>query len=101
MLRKYDILISMSGTNPTGRIAAGNLGIEQGQQNTVNAEQRMQQVILGGPGSAGAARHALFLAQQLISFGREQFQTWLQEAENEKKAMRDLRLGDNKDVAIA
>jgi hypothetical protein len=61
----------------------------------------MQQVILGGPGFAGAARHALFLAQQLISFSREKFQTWLKEAENEKKAMRDLRLGDKTDLAIA
>ena len=91
----------MFSVNPTRQIANANAGIDQGQQNLVEAEKNMQQVVLGGLGSAGAARHALFLAQQLISFGREQFQTWLQEAENEKKAMRDLRLGDNKDVAIA
>ena len=91
----------MSSVNLTRQIADANAGIDQGQQNLVKAEENSQQVVLGGPGSSGAARHALFLAQQLISFGREQFQTWLQEAENEKKAMRDLRLGDNKDVATA
>ena len=87
--------------NPTRQIADANAGIDQGQQNLVEAEKNMQQVVLGGPGSSGAARHALFLAQQLISFGREQFQSWLQEAENEKKAMRDLRLGDKTDLATA
>jgi hypothetical protein len=91
----------MSSVNPTRQIANANASIDQGRQSLVTAEQKHAEVVLGGPGSAGAARHALFLAQQLISFGREQFQTWLQEAENEKKAMRDLRLGDNKDVAIA
>ncbi len=91
----------MSGINPTSQIAAANVGIDQGQQNLATAEQNMQQVILGGPGSSGAARQILFLAQQLIRLKREQFQTWLQEAENEKKAMRDLRLGDNTDLATA
>ena len=90
MLREYDILISMSGTNPTGRIAAGNLGIEQGQQNTVNAEQRMQQVILGGPGSAGAARQDLFLAQQQKILSREQVEAWLNEAKSEQELRRQL-----------
>lgn len=95
-------LFGMSGINPTRQIAAANVGIDQGQQNLVTAEQNMQQVVLGGPGSSGAARHALFLAQQLIGFGREKFQAWLQEAENEKKAMRDLRLADgNTDLATA
>ena len=91
----------MSSVNPTRQIAAANVGIDQGQKNLVTAEQNMQQVVSGGLGSAGAARHALFLAQQLIIFSREKFRTWLQEAENEKKAMRDLRLGDKTDLAIA
>jgi hypothetical protein len=56
----------MSAINPTDRIAAANAGIDQGQQNLVKAEQNMQQVVLGGPGSSGAARQMLFLAQQLI-----------------------------------
>jgi len=91
----------MSAINPTRQIAAANVGIEQGQQNLVTAEQNMQQVVLGESGSSGATRQMLFLAQQLISLKREQFQTWLQEAENEKKAMRDLRLGDKTDLATA
>ena len=91
----------MSGINPTRQAAFANAGIDQGQQNLARAEQNMQQVVSGGPGFAGAARHMLFLAQQLISLKREQLQTWLQEAENEKKAMRDLRLGDKTDLATA
>ena len=90
MLRKYDILISMSAINPTDRIAAANAGIEQGQQNTVNAEQRMQQVILGGPGSSGAARQYLFLAQQQKILSREQVEAWLNEAKSEQELRKQL-----------
>lgn len=91
----------MSSINPTRQIADANAGIDQGQQRLVSAEKNMQQVVLGRSDSAGAARHALFLAKSLIGWMREISQFWLQEAENEKKAMRDLRLGDNRDVAIA
>lgn len=95
------MLVSVSAINPTRQIATANAGIDQGQQNLVEAEKNSQQVVLGGPGSAGAARRMLFLAQQLIGLKREQFQSWLREAENEKKAMRDLRLGDKTDLATA
>jgi hypothetical protein len=91
----------MSAINPTDRIAAANVGIDQGQQNLVEAEQNMQQVVLGGPGSSGAARQMLFLAQQLIGLKREQFQSWLQEAKTEQEAMRQMRLGDKTDLATA
>jgi hypothetical protein len=91
----------MSSVNPTRQIAAANVGIDQGQKNLVTAETKMQQVVSGGLGSAGAARHALFLAQQLISFGREKFRSWILQAKDEQEAMRQLRLGDNKDVATA
>ncbi len=95
------MLVSVSAINPTRQIATANAGIDQGQQNLVEAEKNSQQVVLGGSGSSGAARQMLFLAQQLIGLKREQFQSWLQEAENEKKAMRDLRLGDKTDLATA
>ena len=101
MLRKYDILISMSAINPTRQTAFASAGIEQGQQNLVKAEQNMQQVVLGGSGSSGAARQALFLAQQLINFGREKFRNWLLEANFEQEAMRQMRLGDKTDLATA
>ena len=101
MLRKYDILISMSAINPTRQTAFASAGIEQGQQNLVKAEQNMQQVVLGGSGSSGAARQALFLAQQLINFGREKFRNWLLEANFEQEAMRQMRLGVKTDLATA
>jgi hypothetical protein len=91
----------MSAINPTREIAAANAGIDRGQQKLVEAEKNSQQVVLGGSGSSGAARQMLFLAQQLIGLKREQFQSWLQEAENEKKAMRDLRLEGKTDLATA
>jgi hypothetical protein len=91
----------MSAINPTRQIATASAGIDQGQQNLVEAEKNSQQVVLGGSGSSGAARQMLFLAQQLIGLKREQFQSWLQEAENEKKAMRDLRLEGKTDLATA
>jgi hypothetical protein len=91
----------MSSVNPTRQIADANQGIDQGQKNLVTAGQNMQQVVLGGPGSAGAARHALFLAQRLISFGREKFRSWILQAKDEQEAMRQLRLGDKTDLATA
>jgi hypothetical protein len=91
----------MSSVNPTRQIATANVGIDQGQKSLVTAETKMQQVVSGGPGFAGAARHALFLAQQLISFGREKFRSWILQAKDEQEAMRQLRLGDNKDLATA
>jgi hypothetical protein len=91
----------MSSVNPTGRIANANAGIEEGQKKTVTAEQNMQQVVSGGPGSAASTRHELFLAKSLTGLMREISQFWLQEASEEQKAMRQLRLGDNKDVATA
>jgi hypothetical protein len=91
----------MSGINPTRQIAAANVGIDQGQQNLVEAEKNSQQVVLGGSGSSGAARQMLFLAQQLIGLKREQFQSWLQEAKTEQEAMRQMRLGDKTDLATA
>ncbi|MFM7457581.1 MAG: hypothetical protein ACKO3R_02825 [bacterium] len=60
----------------------------------------MQQVVLGGSGSAGAARHELFLAKSLIGLMREISQFWLQEAKIEQEAMRQMRLV-NKDLATA
>ena len=91
----------MSSVNPTRQIANARAGIDQGQQNLVEAEKNSQQVVLGGSGSSGAARHALFLAKSLTGLMREISQFWLQEASDEQEAMRQLRLGDNKDVAIA
>jgi hypothetical protein len=91
----------MFSVNPARQIATANVHINQGQQSFVTAEQNMQQVVSGGPGFAGAARHALFLAKQLISFGREKFRSWILQAKDEQEAMRQLRLGDNKDVATA
>ena len=91
----------MSAINPTRQIATASAGIDQGQQNLVEAEKNIQQVVLGGPGSSGAARQMLFLAQQLISLKREQFQSWLQEAKTEQEAMRQMRLGDKTDLATA
>ncbi len=91
----------MSSVNSTRQIADANQGIERGRQNLVKAEENSQQVVLGGPGSSGAARHALFLAQQLISFGREKFRSWILQAKDEQEAMRQLRLGDKTDLATA
>ena len=91
----------MSSVNSTRQIADANQGIERGRQNLVEAEKNSQQVVLGGPGSSGAARHALFLAQQLISFGREKFRSWILQAKDEQEAMRQLRLGDKTDLATA
>ena len=91
----------MSAINPTSQIAAANAGIDQGQQNLVKAEQKMQQVVLGGPGSSAAVRQMLFLAQQLIGLKLEQVQSWLQEAKTEQEAMRQMRLGDKTDLATA
>jgi hypothetical protein len=91
----------MSSINPTPRIAAANEGIREGRGNSVKAEQNMQQVVLGGSGSAGSARQVLFLAKQLINFSRERFRFWLQEAKTEQELMRKQRLGDKTDLAIA
>ncbi len=91
----------MFSVNPARQIADANAGIEEGQKNLVKAEKNSQQVVLGGSGSSGAARQMLFLAQQLIGLKREQFQSWLQEASEEQKAMRQLRLGDKTDLATA
>ncbi len=95
------MLVSVSAINPTRQIATANAGIDQGQQNLVEAEKNIQQVVLGGSGSSGAARQMLFLAQQLIGLKREQFQSWLQEAKTEQEAMRQMRLGDKTDLATA
>jgi hypothetical protein len=91
----------MSAINPTRQIATASAGIDQGQQNLVEAEKNIQQVVLGGPGSSGAARQMLFLAQQLIGLKREQFQSWLQEAKTEQEAMRQMRLEGKTDLATA
>jgi hypothetical protein len=91
----------MSAINPTRQIATASAGIDQGQQNLVEAEKNIQQVVLGGPGSSGAARQMLFLAQQLIGLKREQFQSWLQEAKTEQEAMRQMRLEGKIDLATA
>ena len=91
----------MFSVNPTRQIADANQGIERGRQNLVEAEKNSQQVVLGGSGSSGAARQMLFLAQQLISFGREKFRSWILQAKDEQEAMRQLRLGDKTDLATA
>ena len=91
----------MFSVNPTRQIAAANVVINQGQENTVKAEEKMQQVVLGGSGSAGAARHEMFLAKALTGLMREISRFWLQEAKNEQEVMRKMRLGDNTDLATA
>ena len=50
----------------------------------------MQQVILGGPGSSGAARQYLFLAQQQKILSREQVEAWLNEAKSEQELRKQL-----------
>jgi hypothetical protein len=92
----------MSSVNLTRQIANANACVQGGQRLSVQAEQNMQKVVLGGPGSSGAVGQALFWAQQLIRCGCERLQAGLQEASEEQKAMRQLRLAEgNTDLATA
>ncbi|MFZ4084224.1 MAG: hypothetical protein ACOYK1_01605 [Vampirovibrionia bacterium] len=91
----------MSAINPTRQIATASAGIDQGQQKLVMAEKNSQQVVLGGSGSSGAARHELFLAKSLTGLMREISRFWLQEAKTEQEAMRQMRLEGKTDLATA
>jgi hypothetical protein len=91
----------MSSVNPTRQIVSAQECVKKGRRLFGQAEQEMQQLIAGGPGFAGAARHALFLAQQLICCGCEKLRNWILQAKDEQEVMRQLRLGDNKDLATA
>ncbi len=90
ILRKYDILVSVSAINPTRQIATANAGIDQGQKNVVENTWKQQKALLGDGTTSGQLRQELLAAKLQGILSREQVEAWLNEALSEQALRKQL-----------
>jgi len=92
----------MANLNTSAHLGDINAKMDTWQGRHADAEGDIQKVVLGDPTvSAGEARQRLHVAMQVADLLRTTYRAWLQEAKEEQRMMREMRLDGTKDLATA
>lgn len=92
----------MTNFNTSAHLGNVNASMDTWQGKLAEGEGAMQRSILGDATiSSGTLRQNMHVAAQVLGFLRENLSSWLQEAKEEQRMMREMRLDGTKDLATA